>query len=173
MAGTDEIIGSLYVIPEDGRYLVAAEAFAQLLRKTGGPANVAFEFGLPETTPPPVGPFTIADDRVIVDHRNHTVYVDETPADMTTKEYGLLAYLAHPTRVDVVQSRDQILTNVWEYPKDALYYHSNTSTVRGCMKRVRDILGPELGDPEYGALRTVFKVGYHAVSRLTAGLDAS
>jgi DNA-binding response OmpR family regulator len=172
VAGTNEVIESLHIMPEDGRYIVAAEAFAQLLRKTGGPKDVAFEFGLPETTPPPIDPYKIADGRVRVDDRNHTVYVDDEPVDMPFLGYSLLAYLAHPKRVNVAQSKQQLLTNVWQYPKGKVPASAMT-TVRVHLMRVRQALGPELGDPEYGAIRTVRTVGYYAVSKFPSSARTS
>lgn len=75
-----------------------------------------------------IGPIAIDTDR-------HRVTVDDEPVDLTTTEYKLLLTLAE--RLGRLQSRDQLLKDVWGYS-----YVGDTRTVDTHVTRLRTKLGP-------------------------------
>ena len=83
----------------------------------------------------------------------HRTFVDESEVDLTAVEFRLLTTLLG--RRGRVQSRDQLLTDVWGYSKDV-----TTRTVDTHVKRVREKLG---GAGEY--IETVRGVGYRFVAQ--------
>ena len=90
------------------------------------------------------------------DPGRHTASLNETPLDLTLREYDLLAFLAaHPGRVF---SREALLDRVW-----GLDYLGGTRTVDVHVRRLRVKLDDEVGD----LLETVRGVGY----RLNASED--
>jgi two-component system phosphate regulon response regulator PhoB len=94
----------------------------------------------------PKDTFTIGQLRV--DVSRHMVMVKNRRVDLTAIEFKLLVVLLQ--RIGHVQSREQLLRDVWEY--DA---HIDTRTVDTHMRRLRDKLGPA---SRY--LDTVRGVGY-------------
>lgn len=88
---------------------------------------------------------------LLIDIPKHLVLVEGTPVDLTATEFKLLTVLAQ--RKGRVQSRDQLLQDVWEY--DAAI---DTRTVDTHMRRLREKLGPAA---QY--LDTVRGVGYRFV----------
>ncbi len=83
-----------------------------------------------------------------VDVAAHRVWVDESEIILTATEFRLLTTLAK--RVGRVQTRGQLLQEVWEAPPDL-----NTRTVDTHMKRLREKLGAA-GD----RIETLRGVGY-------------
>jgi two-component system phosphate regulon response regulator PhoB len=88
---------------------------------------------------------------LVIDPPRHLVSWRKKPIDLTATEFKLLAILAQ--RRGRVQSRDQLLRDVWEY--NSLI---DTRTVDTHMRRLRDKLGPAA---KY--LDTVRGVGYRLV----------
>ncbi len=90
----------------------------------------------------------IAIGTVSIDTERHTVTVAGVPAELSTIEFKLLHLLAE--RAGRVQSRDQLLKDVWGYN-----YTGDTRTVDTHMTRLRAKLG-EAGE----MIRTVRGFGY-------------
>ena len=86
-----------------------------------------------------------------IDTPRHVASWQEKPFDLTATEFKLLTVLAQ--RAGRVQSRDQLLRDVWEY--DSLI---DTRTVDTHMRRLREKLGPASKH-----LDTVRGVGYRFV----------
>jgi len=86
-----------------------------------------------------------------IDTPRHVASWREKPFDLTATEFKLLTVLAQ--RAGRVQSRDQLLRDVWEY--DSLI---DTRTVDTHMRRLREKLGPASRH-----LDTVRGVGYRFV----------
>lgn len=89
--------------------------------------------------------------RLLIDIPQHLVIVDDKPVNLTATEFKLLTLLAQ--RKGRVQSRDQLLQDVWEY--DSVI---DTRTVDTHMRRLREKLGDAA---KY--LDTVRGVGYRFV----------
>lgn len=83
-----------------------------------------------------------------IDAAAHRVWVDDEEVQLTATEFRLLTTLAR--RSGRVQTRGQLLQEVWDMPPDL-----STRTVDTHMKRLREKLGPA-GD----RLETVRGVGY-------------
>ncbi|WP_269523914.1 response regulator [Coraliomargarita parva] len=88
---------------------------------------------------------------VLIDEELHQLTVDEEPVVLTATEFRLLKLLME--RKGRVQSRENLLVNVWNYDTDI-----ETRTVDTHVRRVREKLG------RYSHLiETVRGVGYRAV----------
>ena len=88
---------------------------------------------------------------VVIDEDLHQLLVDDEPVVLTATEFRLLQLLME--RKGRVQSRDNLLVNVWHYDTDI-----ETRTVDTHVRRLREKLGP------YAHLiETVRGVGYRAV----------
>ncbi len=86
-----------------------------------------------------------------LDPTNHTVFYDQTPLDLTPKEFMILAYfLSHPHQV---LTRSAILDKLWEF--DQL---SGEQTVKTHITNLRRKL-KEVGC-EDDLIKTVYGVGY-------------
>jgi DNA-binding response OmpR family regulator len=88
---------------------------------------------------------------LVLDVSRHSVTVDGQAAELTATEFKLLAVLMQ--RRGRVQSRDQLLTDVWEYERVV-----DTRTVDTHMRRLREKLGAAAT-----MLETVRNVGYRFV----------
>ena len=88
---------------------------------------------------------------VVIDEELHQLLVDEKPVVLTATEFRLLKLLME--RKGRVQSRENLLVNVWNYDTDI-----ETRTVDTHVRRVREKLGPHAG-----MIETVRGVGYRAV----------
>ena len=88
---------------------------------------------------------------VVIDEELHQLLVDEEPVVLTATEFRLLKLLME--RKGRVQSRENLLVNVWNYDTDI-----ETRTVDTHVRRVREKLGPYAG-----MIETVRGVGYRAV----------
>ncbi|MGC6505067.1 MAG: response regulator [Coraliomargaritaceae bacterium] len=88
---------------------------------------------------------------VVMDEELHQLLVDEEPVVLTATEFRLLKLLME--RKGRVQSRENLLVNVWNYDTDI-----ETRTVDTHVRRVREKLGPYAG-----MIETVRGVGYRAV----------
>ena len=71
---------------------------------------------------------------LVIDVDSHEVYVDNEPVSLTALEFKLLRQLVD--RRGRVQSRDQLLSDVWGYSADV-----TTRTVDTHIKRLREKLG--------------------------------
>ena len=72
---------------------------------------------------------------LIIDVESHEVYVNNNQIDLTALEFRLLRQLVD--RRGRVQSRDQLLEDVWGYSAEV-----TTRTVDTHIKRLREKLGP-------------------------------
>ena len=89
-----------------------------------------------------------------VDVSRHLVTVKGKRIELTATEFKLLTLLIQ--RIGHVQSRDQLLRDVWEYES-----HIDTRTVDTHMRRLREKLGPVSKH-----LDTVRGVGYRFLAEL-------
>ena len=90
-------------------------------------------------------------DRLNIDPRSRVVTVDDTPIDLTAKEFDMLHLLArHPRQVF---TREQLLERVWG---GALYIDPGTVTVH--VRRLREKIENDPSHPT--RLLTVWGVGY-------------
>lgn len=89
---------------------------------------------------------------LVLDLPAHSVTVSNKPVELTATEFKLLTILAH--RRGRVQSRDQLLKDVWEYDNVI-----DTRTVDTHMRRLREKLGKAAKH-----LDTVRGVGYRFIA---------
>ncbi len=89
--------------------------------------------------------------RVTVDVDCHQLLVDDREIDLTATEFKLLRLLME--RKGRVQSRENLLVNVWNYESDI-----ETRTVDTHIRRLREKLGPEAN-----IIETVRGVGYRVL----------
>lgn len=87
-------------------------------------------------------------DNIRIDHERRQVYVDETPIELTFKEYELLRYLM--SNLSIVLSREAIMSHVW-----GTDFEGESRTLDMHIKTLRHKLG-EAGTK----IRTVRNVGY-------------
>lgn len=87
-------------------------------------------------------------DNIRIDHERHQVYVDETPIELTFKEYELLRYLM--SNLSIVLSREAIMSRVW-----GTDFEGESRTLDMHIKTLRHKLGAA-----GGRIRTVRNVGY-------------
>ena len=85
---------------------------------------------------------------IVIDNDKHAVFVDETPCELTFKEYELLKYLM--INKGIVLSRDKIMNQVWGFD-----YEGESRTVDMHIKTLRQKLG-EAGS----CIKKVRNVGY-------------
>jgi two-component system, OmpR family, phosphate regulon response regulator PhoB len=91
--------------------------------------------------------------KIKVDVERYEVTVDGKPVEMTATEFRLLSLLVE--RKGRVQSREQLLANVWNYDEEM-----ETRTVDTHIRRIREKLGDEAA-----IIDTVRGVGYRVVER--------
>ena len=85
---------------------------------------------------------------LLIDTSKHKVFLGDEKISLTAKEFTLLKHLV--TRIDKVQTRDNLLDKVWGYDSSV-----TTRTVDTHVKRLRSKLG------KYGAnIETIRGVGY-------------
>lgn len=90
-------------------------------------------------------------DALVIDFSRRTITIDGQVAELTAKEFDLLAFFArHPGRV---YSRTQLLDQVWGYGHDG-YEH----TVNSHINRLRAKIELNPAQPRY--ILTVWGVGY-------------
>lgn len=91
---------------------------------------------------------TLSLEEIRIDHERHIVYVNETPVELTYKEYELLRLLM--TNVGIVMTREKIMIHVW-----GTDFEGESRTVDMHIKTLRQKLG------ESGTrIKTVRNVGY-------------
>ncbi|HEX5504373.1 MAG TPA: response regulator transcription factor [Thermomicrobiales bacterium] len=86
-----------------------------------------------------------------IDPRGRTVTRDGAPADLTAREFDLLAFLAR--HAGQVFTRQQLLDQVWDFE-----FYGDPSTVTVHVRRLREKIEPDPVRPRY--LKTVWGVGY-------------
>ena len=96
----------------------------------------------------PNGTQTLQVGEVILDEEMHSVTVKGKAVELTATEFKLLKLLME--RKGRVQSRENLLVNVWNYDTD-----TETRTIDTHVRRLREKLGSEAG-----ILETVRGVGY-------------
>lgn len=85
-----------------------------------------------------------------LNRKSREVVVNDTPVDLTQREFDLLAFLMeHP---EEVITREVLLEHVWGYT------FGDTSTVTVHVRRLREKIEPEPSTPTY--VQTVWGVGY-------------
>ena len=87
-------------------------------------------------------------DNIRMDHERRQVYVDDTPVELTFKEYELLRYMM--SNLGIVLSRETIMSRVW-----GTDFEGESRTLDMHIKTLRHKLG-EAGS----RIRTVRNVGY-------------
>ncbi len=140
---TDRVVGlelgadDYITKPFSPRELVAR--VKAVLRRSGG------------TAPAGPGERPITRGEVHIDPGARSVQVQGKPVELTGKEFDLLWFLAsHPGQVF---TRAQLLDQVWGYE-----YYGDASTVTVHVRRLREKIEPDPGDPRY--ISTVWGVGY-------------
>jgi two-component system phosphate regulon response regulator PhoB len=93
----------------------------------------------------------IQNGAVVIDEERHQLLVDGRDVVLTATEFRLLKLLME--RRGRVQSRENLLVNVWNYDTEI-----ETRTVDTHIRRVREKLGPHAH-----MIETVRGVGYRAV----------
>lgn len=93
---------------------------------------------------------------VVIDAERHEVTVAGRPVELTATEFRLLSLLVE--RKGRVQSREQLLTNVWNYDEEM-----ETRTVDTHIRRIREKLGDEAA-----IIDTVRGVGYRVMDQTPA-----
>ncbi|MCD8482326.1 MAG: winged helix-turn-helix domain-containing protein [Verrucomicrobia bacterium] len=88
---------------------------------------------------------------IILDEDMHSVTVNGEPIDLTATEFKLLKLLME--RKGRVQTRDNLLVNVWNYDTD-----TETRTIDTHVRRLREKLGDKAR-----LVETVRGVGYRIV----------
>jgi two-component system response regulator VanR len=91
-------------------------------------------------------------DDLTVDLNARRVYCGDREIELTRREYEILAYLV-VKRACVVTSKD-LIKKLW----DDEVNKRTSSTLRSCVRRLRDKLGDEAKDPRY--IKTVWGIGY-------------
>src|SRR5665213_1198338 len=99
-------------------------------------------------------PYDFASGLIVVDFDSREVTIDQKPVYFTRREFALLHYLG--SNAGKVLGRDEILAHVWG-PGYSI------ATLQAHMSFLWAKLGPELGDKEKGALRSIRGVGILAV----------
>lgn len=94
------------------------------------------------------GPQSLQVGEVVLDEEMHAVSVKGKPVELTATEFKLLKLLME--RKGRVQSRENLLVNVWNYDTD-----TETRTIDTHIRRLREKLGTESG-----IIETVRGVGY-------------
>lgn len=89
--------------------------------------------------------------RIMIDEEMHQLTVDGNKIDLTVTEFKLLKILME--RKGRVQTRENLLVNVWNYEADI-----ETRTVDTHIRRLREKLGPEAD-----MIETIRGVGYRMV----------
>ena len=86
--------------------------------------------------------------KVTINKTAHTVLADGVPVDLSFKEFELLEYFIN--NKNIALSRDNILTNVWNFD-----YFGDSRTIDTHVKKLRAKLGP-CGDQ----IKTIWGMGY-------------
>jgi DNA-binding response OmpR family regulator len=103
---------------------------------------------------------TAADERLIIDRGQSLVMVDGNElGSLTEDQYKILGTLA--TRLDTVHPNPDVCEVIWGNAGSKALVALNWQ-----FKRLRDKMGPELGNPQSGAIRTRYAVGRYLVSTL-------
>ncbi len=85
---------------------------------------------------------------IVIDKAAHLVKIDDTPLDLSVKEFELLTYFVENQKMAL--SREKILNNVWDYD-----YFGDARTIDTHVKKLRSKLG-EKGN----YIKTIWGMGY-------------
>lgn len=94
-------------------------------------------------------------DNVVVDFKAYKAERDQTPLDLSAREYRLLRYLV--AKSGAVVTRDELLDEVWGYNS-----YPSTRTVDNHIARLRQKIEPNDEEPRH--ILTVHGVGYKFVA---------
>lgn len=103
-----------------------------------------------DTAPSSSSPSVVGSERLVIDERAHTVFLDGEEVVLTAKEFDLLAYLA--TEPNVVFRRNDILEHVWD-----TNWFGTTKTLDAHIASIRK----KLGSPDW--IQAVRGVGFKFV----------
>ena len=85
---------------------------------------------------------------IVIDKSAHVVRIDDTPVELSFKEFELLTYFVE--NKGIALSREKILNNVWNYD-----YFGDARTIDTHVKKLRSKLGDK-GD----YIKTIWGMGY-------------
>ena len=85
---------------------------------------------------------------IVIDKSAHVVRIDDTPVELSFKEFELLTYFVE--NKGIALSREKILNNVWNYD-----YFGDARTIDTHVKKLRNKLGDK---GEY--IKTIWGMGY-------------
>jgi DNA-binding response OmpR family regulator len=112
-----------------------------------------------------VEPLFLADRRVVIGPLNNHVRADGVNERLQSKRFSLLRLMA--VRSDTIITYEDYVTLLYGYiePTTAIIESFKKSFSQD-VGDIRSRLGEELGDREYGAIRSLPGVGYIALSEL-------
>jgi len=143
------VVPRLVLLAEGGLGLYSSDwACDDFLVDGAAPAEVDARLRL-LTAPEVDAAARVAVAGLVIDEAAYSVWLDNTPLDLTYTEFELLKFLA--THSGRVYSREQLLAEVWGYG-----YYGGTRTVDVHVRRLRAKLGPE----HESLIGTVRNVGY-------------
>jgi DNA-binding response OmpR family regulator len=141
------------------RFGIAPSGAALYIRAEDQPAIPHRISGIPWPLRPD-GSMLFANDRVRIDLIRQKVTLDTQPLPIIGRAFQVLAHLV--LNCDTAVSAEELYTTIWEreLPQRGHAY------ISGHMGTIRESLGDILGHQRTGAIRTIPKVGYMAVSHL-------
>lgn len=110
---------------------------------------------------------SFADERIVVDFEKPAVWVDDCyRPEFTPMQYRLLRYLA--CNKGEIVNKGNMYRDIWPEKTNS---STQSNILDVTMGKVRRILGKELGNRNYGAIRTIYGVGFVAVNSLSDKTD--
>jgi DNA-binding response OmpR family regulator len=114
---------------------------------------------------PHVEPIYLADRRIVLGPRINQITVDYVTTRLRQQQFALVKHLA--THSDEAVSYPQIIQELYGYSDLSPGADENLrDSIRENISIIRQQLGEELGDIHTGAIRTVHRVGFIALSSL-------
>lgn len=112
-----------------------------------------------------VDPMYLADKRILIGPIPNVMVVDHSRVKMKPGTFSLMQLMA--ANVDQEYPLSEMVADVYGFRElSSQAEEPLTRCIYNTISAIRDRLGEELGDPKYGAIRTVVGVGYVAVSEL-------
>lgn len=108
-------------------------------------------------------PLSFADKRIVLGPRIGQLTLDYAPRKLLPQLFQIGYSLVES--VDTPVTYTELIRQVWGWdqpdpdPRMTIRLHESIASIRS-------VLGEELGDAEYGAIRSVYGVGYVALSEL-------